>query len=108
MNEARVSRRLLLSAGFSAATAAVARTVCGQTTQGEQVSFKDELEKGLRARLPREFEFIARVVDMVDKKQLPRELVESTFQWARRKPRYPFPYFERGLRDRAAKLGITI
>ena len=74
----------------------------------EVANLQDQLENGLQARLPGEFAFIARVVEMVEANQLPLELVKSTFQWARRKKPYPFPYFERALRLRAAKLGIQI
>jgi hypothetical protein len=34
--------------------------------------------------------------------------VQSTFLWARPKKPYPFPYFENGLRLRAAKRGISL
>ena len=67
-----------------------------------------QLQSGLRARLPQEFAFIRRVVAMVKADQLPLDLVMSAFQWARHKKPYPFPYFERALRTRAAKLGIKI
>ena len=71
-------------------------------------NLQDQLEKGLKARLPREFDFIERVVGMVEAKQLPFDLVQSTFLWARPKRPFPFPYFETGLRTRAAKRGIKI
>lgn len=77
----------------------------------ELTDLKQQLEKGLRARRDSEFEFIALIVTMVDNNQLPLDLVKSTFLWARKKAlktRYPFPYFERGLRVRAAKQGIDI
>ena len=47
---------------------------------------------------------------MVETKQLPLDLVQSTFQWARKKKfiRYPFQYFERGLIHRARTKGIII
>ena len=50
---------------------------------GPAVDLKIQLEKGLKARLPREFDFIDHVVGMVDNNQLPRDLVQSTFLWAR-------------------------
>lgn len=75
---------------------------------GAVVDLKIQLEKGLRARLPREFAFIDHVVGMVDNNQLPYDLVQSTFMWARAKKPYPFPYFENGLRTRAARRGISI
>ena len=75
---------------------------------GPAVDLRIQLEKGLKARLPREFAFIDHVVGMVDNNELPRDLVQSTFLWARVKKPYPFPYFENGLRLRAAKRGITL
>ena len=79
---------------------------------GVQVAdLKDQLEKGLQARLPREFRFIGTVVTMVQQKQLPLDLVKSAFQWARRQVnsrKYPFPYFERALRVLAGRRGIKI
>ncbi len=74
----------------------------------EVADLQDQLESGLRARLPAEFAFIRRVVNLVETDRLPLDLVVSTFQWARRHKRYPFPYFERALRTRAARLGIAI
>ncbi len=76
---------------------------------GLQVAdLKDQLEGGLKARLPREFAFIAQVVEKVESGDLPTEMVLGTFHWARRKRPYPFPYFERALRLRAAKEGIDL
>jgi hypothetical protein len=76
---------------------------------GVQVAdLQEQLENGLQARLPAEFAFIARVVMKVQQNQLPLELVKGTFQWSRGKKPYPFPYFERALRLRAARLGIAL
>ena len=70
---------------------------------------KAMLETGLRPQLPQEFAFVAYVVARVQQGTLPQSLVESTFLWARdQKQPYPFPYFERGLKVRARKLGITL
>ena len=104
---------------FGSATA-----VCSATTTLEQGNaslrpsvaaevgdLKQQLEKGLRARRPAELQFVELVVTMVGNDTLPLDLVKSTFLWARKKAkstRYPFPYFERALRVRAAKQGITI
>lgn len=79
-----------------------------QFQDGVQVDFKQQLEKGLYARRPEEFAFIDRVVQMVELNQLSRELVTSTFLWARKKQPYPYVYFERGLKVRAARLGVTV
>jgi len=74
----------------------------------EVADLQEQLENGLQARLPAEFAFIARVVMKVEQNQLPLELVKGTFQWSRGKKPYPFPYFERALRLRAAELGIQL
>lgn len=69
---------------------------------------KDTLQKGLKARRPNEHQFIAHVVNHVENGHLPLDLVNSTFLWARRQQaHYPFPYFERGLKERAKKAGIA-
>ena len=76
---------------------------------GVQVAdLKQQLEAGLRIQRPQDFAFIDRVVVMVKNKQLPLEMVKSTFAWSRKQESYPFVYFERGLRTRAAKRGISI
>mgnify|MGYP007063366941 CR=1 FL=1 len=72
---------------------------------------KDQLEKGLKARLPTDFAFIAKVILLVKTNKLPLPMVKAVFQWARErgaKTNYPFPYFERALKIRAKKLGIII
>lgn len=71
-------------------------------------SLKDTLAKGLKARLPEEFAFVDRVVKMVDHGQLSREMVQSTFLWARKKRVHQFQYFEHGLRFRAEEAGIKL
>lgn len=63
------------------------------------------LEKGLRARLPEEKIYVAEVCERVEEGQLPVDLVLTTFQWSRRKSRYPLRYFERVLKMRAAEIG---
>jgi len=74
----------------------------------ETADLKDRLEKGLKARRPVEFNFIARVVELVEQDTLPLSLVDGTFHWARRQREHPFQYFERGLRLRAKKIGVTL
>ena len=71
-------------------------------------NLEQTLKSGLKARRPVEFDFIKLVVDLVKSEQLPLALVQSTFLWARRKQPFPYPYFERGLRERATKQGITV
>lgn len=71
-------------------------------------SLKDTLDAGLKARLPTEFEFVDRVVRMVDHGRIPLEMVQSTFLWARKKRIHQFQYFEHGLRMRAEQAGVQL
>jgi hypothetical protein len=52
--------------------------------------------------------FIEYVMGRVDKGTLPLDLVQSTFLWARKKPRKKFFYFQQGLILRAADRGIKL
>lgn len=72
------------------------------------ITLKDRLEKGLKARRPSEFAFVARVVAMVERNELPLRLVDGTFLWARRKPHHEFQYFRRALIVRAARIGVKL
>jgi len=72
---------------------------------------QQQLQSGLKARQPREFAFIRRVVTLVNNQQLSVDLVKSTMQWARRKAglrKYPFPYFEFAMRELAKKRGVEL
>jgi hypothetical protein len=75
---------------------------------GVEIDLQDQLEKGLKARLPQEFAYIRRVVDLVRTGQLPLCLVRGTFDYARKKHPYPLQYFHRALTIRAAKRGISV
>ncbi|MBX7166075.1 MAG: hypothetical protein K1X74_06970 [Pirellulales bacterium] len=77
-------------------------------SSSQTTDLKTTLEKGLRARKPEDFVFIARVVALVENKTLPVTLVQSTYAWASRKPRTPFPYFQQALRIRAKRIGVTL
>ena len=72
------------------------------TVAMEVSSLKDTLEKGLKARRPEEFAFIAKVIDLVEQGKLTEKLVRGTFRWAQRQDDHkPFPYFERAIKLRA-------
>jgi hypothetical protein len=83
---------------------------------GRQITLRDQLRTGLRAFTPADFVFIDLVVLRVNQGVLPRELVDSTFLWARRRvqtthPNYrqrPIVYFQPALAIRARKLGISL
>jgi hypothetical protein len=90
-----------------AGTVAAAPEV-GSNNVASEVSLQDQLEKSLRARRPSEFRFIAKIVAQVDNGDLPRDLVQSSFNWARRRPSKKVQYFEQALRRRAKRGGITL
>jgi hypothetical protein len=53
--------------------------------------------------------FIDFVIGLVNKGNLPADLVDSTFEWARKKPyKHRFQYFKQGLIVRAAAIGINV
>lgn len=84
--------------------------------EGRQVSLRDQLRIGLKAYTPKDKAFVNRVVDLVERGVLPRNLVDSTFLWARknavsrrgRNPLRPIVYFEPALILRAKRLGISL
>jgi hypothetical protein len=82
----------------------------GENSAGGQVAeLHEQLESGLKARLPGEFSFIALVVQKVEQRQLTTGEVKAVFQWARRKNKnVPFPHFERAMRIIAGKKGVAL
>ncbi len=69
----------------------------------------DTLRAGLRTANPDEEAYITYVATLLQQGRLPEELVEGTFQWARRKPAPKrTQYFKSALNTRAAELGITL
>lgn len=73
------------------------------------LTFKTQLEKGLKARRPSDFTFISTVVSAVDNGTIPQKMVNETFDFARSKStKYPFIYFQFAIRKRAEKIGVTL
>lgn len=73
------------------------------------LDLQTQLEKGLRARRPVEFEYIREIVLLVEEEQLPRKLVASTFIWAMRKPpTMRVQYFAFALQARAKGLDVKL
>ncbi|MGD9724667.1 MAG: hypothetical protein AB7O59_25400 [Pirellulales bacterium] len=97
------STMLLLSL---AARAASPPPVDGGGVTG--LDLKTQLEKGLKARRPVEFEYIAEIVKLVEKEELPRQLVTTTYQWAQRQPTRQLQYFQFALQARARGLKVTL
>jgi hypothetical protein len=84
------------------------RTPPAAAIGAKSADLKQRLEAGLQARRPEEFSFIKRVVDLVDQGKLSTELVQGTFDWARDKRPYPYPFFERAIKLRAARIGVVV
>lgn len=76
----------------------------------EQVAnLKETLQSVLKCRRPEEFAFIEQVVAKVNQGELPLPVVLSMMKWARqRRDDIPFPYFQEGIKRRAAELGISL
>jgi hypothetical protein len=68
----------------------------------------DVMKVVLHTATSQEQGFIDKVVARVDAGTLPLDLVQSTFLWARKKPRKKFYYFQQGLILRAAAQGIKL
>jgi len=116
------SRRITLIAlasltlGLGLTFAALAQTgastaVSGQSTainSASEKSYYEILAAGLKCRRPSEFAFVKSVATKVEMGVLPRNLVDSTYFWARRHPPYPYIQFEFALKTRAKKLGISL
>lgn len=69
---------------------------------------EQSLKSGLKARRPQEFEFISLVVQKVQSNELPIGIVQTAFLWAKVKQPYPYVYFERALKELAAREGISL
>ncbi len=66
------------------------------------------IKAALRTATPEEGGFVEHVLQLTNDGVLPPDLVDSSFQWARKKPRHRFQFFKRALTVRAANLGIAL
>ena len=66
------------------------------------------IKVALHTATPEEDGFIDHVLALVNRGNLPLDMVESTFLWARKKPYHKFQYFKRGLTVRAEQQGIQL
>lgn len=71
-----------------------------------RISLKVQLEKGLRAMRPQDFEFLAVVESKVDDGSMPVTLVNQAFLYARRQRSFRVQYFEKVLRALAQRQGV--
>jgi hypothetical protein len=87
----------------------IARLAVSQESPPRVADLNETLRFGLKCRRPIEFEFVDLVVAKVDSKELPRALVLSMFDYARkRRPNQPFPYFQAGMKKRAEAIGVEL
>ena len=83
---------------------------------GRQVSLHDMLRVGLKAKTEADFAYIEEVVKLVDEGKLPRDMVDSSFLYARYRYRphptshrlRPMVYFQPSLTARAKKIGVIL
>ena len=83
---------------------------------GRQVSLHDMLRVGLKAKTEADFAYIEEVVKLVDEGKLPRDMVDSSFLYARYRYRThptshrlrPMVYFQPSLTARAKKIGVIL
>lgn len=111
---AAVGMSLLLICAADVAPVEAQQTFSPQ--QGQRITLRNQLTSGLRARTAADKAFIEKVIDLVQAGTLPRNLVDSTFLWARKyaakksnsRRLRPIVYFEPILIARAQRLGIKI
>ena len=99
--------RTLVSALAALGCGPLAQLVLAQ--DGQTADLSETLRFGLKCRRPLEFEFVALVVQKVEQKLLPRELVLSAMTYAQlRNKERPYPYFEFSMKKRAAAIGVQL
>ena len=78
-------------------------------TPDPMATLSEQLTNRLRATTREQRGYIAHVVEQVRLQKLDTKLIVAVQHYAiRKKPNYPFPYFERALRHEAAKRGIAL
>jgi hypothetical protein len=75
------------------------------------VAYEKQVNAILKTRLPAEKRFVNELMVEIEKKEIPRSLVDTGFKWVLNKrpnTNYPFVYFERVIRLQGKKLGYKI
>jgi hypothetical protein len=113
-------RRFALSLGWLASVAGWHwHLVSACLADEQQATLNEQLRSILKCRRPEEFAYVDLVTAKVDSGELPLPLVLSMMQWARKRSRQevqnhsrktdiPFPYFQQGLKLRAAEIGVDL
>ena len=104
MSKHRRSPPVLLGAVLLLWVSVPARPAVAATTQLDATTMK----AALRCETPGEKGFVERVVRLMNKGKLPRSVVETTFDWARRKNKHRFQYFQEALTLQAKRLGLSL
>jgi len=82
---------------------------CQAATAQQVPGLSETLRSVLKCRRAEEFAFVEVVVAKVNQGLLPLEMVLSMMKWAReRREDIPFPYFQEGIRKRAAAVGVEL
>ena len=112
-----MSRRFWLwCLGCSVGLVGFGRRVTGDE---REPTLNEMLRSVLKCRRPQEFAYIDLVTQKVDSGELPKALVLSMMKWAteksrsevqagRRRSDIPMPYFQEGLKRRAAEIGVSL
>ena len=102
-------RKWLASLAISSVAAGISLATRHVSAEPMLANLEETLKFSLKCRRPEEFAFVTLVVQKVQQKRITRELVLSTLQWAvDRRPEFPFPYFQAGIKKRAAAIGVQL
>lgn len=99
--------RKIAAVVVAVAVFSISLSVCSRSEAGTALDVK-MMKAALRTVDLEDGGFLERVSKLVVNDVLPRDMVESTFLWARKKPRYKFQYFKRALTVRAAEIGVRL
>ncbi len=72
------------------------------------LTLQTQLEKGLKARRPVEFQYISQIIKLVEDGKLPQKLVVTTYLRAQQETRHPLQYFQLALAARARGLNVQL
>lgn len=101
-------RRFLLSAATGMAAGVLAGTARPPLAIGSTRLDAAAMKAALKTAAPEEDGFVDRCIAMVLEGKISVALVESTFEWARQKPRRKFQYFKQAMIVRAARRGVAL
>jgi hypothetical protein len=69
----------------------------------------DQLRLGLRTNQASQVDFLKLVVKKVEDGEISQAMVNTVYKWAiSRNDRYPFPYFQVGLKELAKRRGVSL